>query len=65
LYPFKRYGGQRVAKGKATGWDRVRKAEIGNKDFELDFFEEVYTSQRWMVRVYRLKTPDEISISLY
>jgi len=62
---YYRYGGQGVAKGKATGWDRVRKAEIGNKDFELDFFEEVYTSQRWMVRMYRLKKPDEISNSLY
>ena len=58
---LKRYGGQNVQKGKPSGWDRVRKAEIGNKDFELEFFEEVYTSSRWLVRVYRLKKPEEIS----
>ena len=56
-----RYGGQNVQKGKPSGWDRVRKAEIGNKDFELEFFEEVYTSSRWLVRVYRLRKPEEIS----
>ncbi|CAG5112278.1 Oidioi.mRNA.OKI2018_I69.chr2.g6508.t1.cds [Oikopleura dioica] len=46
---YYRYGGQNVQKGKPSGWDRVRKAEIGNKDFELEFFEEVYTSSRWLL----------------
>ena len=30
--------------GKPSGYDRVRNAEIGNKDFELDVLEEAYTT---------------------
>ena len=38
--------------GKPPGYDRVRNAEIGNKDFELDVLEEAYTSEHWLVRIY-------------
>jgi len=31
---------------------------IGNKDFDLDYMEEVYTSQHWLVRIYRVKDPE-------
>ena len=41
--------------GKATGYDRVRNAEIGNKDFELDVLEEAYTTEHWLVRIYKVK----------
>ena len=34
-----------VFSGKATGYDRVRNTEIGNKDFELDVLEEAYTTE--------------------
>ena len=40
--------------GKPTGYDRVRNAEIGNKDFELDVLEEAYTSEHWIVRIYKV-----------
>jgi asparagine N-glycosylation enzyme membrane subunit Stt3 len=39
------------------GFDRVRNAEIGKMDINLRFFEEVYTSEHWMVRIYKLKEP--------
>lgn len=42
-------------KGKPPGYDRVRNAEIGNKDFELDVLEEAYTSEHWIVRIYKVK----------
>ena len=32
--------------GKPPGYDRVRNAEIGNKDFELDVLEEVFYNRR-------------------
>ncbi|XP_014245948.1 dolichyl-diphosphooligosaccharide--protein glycosyltransferase subunit STT3A [Cimex lectularius] len=41
--------------GKPPGYDRVRGAEIGNKDFELDVLEEAYTTEHWLVRIYKVK----------
>jgi len=41
--------------GKPTGWDRVRNYEIGNKDFKLDYIEEAFTSEHWLVRIYKVK----------
>lgn len=41
--------------GRPTGFDRVRNVEIGNKDFELDYLEEAYTTEHWLVRIYRVK----------
>ena len=41
--------------GKPPGYDRVRNAEIGNKDFELDVLEEAYTSEHWVVRIFKVK----------
>lgn len=41
--------------GKPPGYDRVRHAEIGNKDFELDVVEEAYTTEHWVVRIYKVK----------
>lgn len=29
--------------------------EIGNKDFELETLEEAYTSEHWLVRIYKVK----------
>jgi dolichyl-diphosphooligosaccharide--protein glycosyltransferase len=44
--------------GKPTGYDRVRNVEIGNKDFSLKYIEEVFTSQHWLVRIYKVKAPE-------
>ena len=41
--------------GKPAGWDRVRNQEVGNKDFELDVLEESFTSEHWIVRIYKVK----------
>ncbi|XP_030530035.1 dolichyl-diphosphooligosaccharide--protein glycosyltransferase subunit STT3A [Rhodamnia argentea] len=41
--------------GKA--FDRVRRTEIGKKNFKLTHFEEVFTTHHWMVRIYKLKPP--------
>lgn len=39
---------------RPPGYDRVRNAEIGNKDFELDVLEEAYTTEHWLVRIYKV-----------
>ncbi|KAJ0181436.1 hypothetical protein K1T71_003521 [Dendrolimus kikuchii] len=41
--------------GRPPGFDRVRGAEIGNKDFNLDVLEEAYTTEHWLVRIYKVK----------
>jgi len=43
-----------VCTGRPPGYDRVRNAEIGNKDFQLDVLEEAYTSEHWIVRIYKV-----------
>lgn len=41
------------------GVDRVRNQRIRAEDIgELDYFEEAFTSENWMVRIYKLKAPD-------
>ena len=40
---------------KPPGYDRVRNSEIGNKNFELTRLEEAYTTEHWMVRIYKVK----------
>ncbi|XP_050684632.1 dolichyl-diphosphooligosaccharide--protein glycosyltransferase subunit STT3A [Leptidea sinapis] len=41
--------------GRPPGYDRVRGAEIGNKDFNLEVLEEAYTTEHWLVRIYKVK----------
>lgn len=50
-----RHGQVYTEGGKPPGYDRVRAAEIGNKDFELDVLEEAYTTEHWLVRIYKVK----------
>lgn len=52
---YYRFGQVYTEQGKATGYDRVRNAEIGNKDFQLEYLEEAYTTEHWLVRIYRVK----------
>uniref|UniRef100_A0A0N4Z0E6 Dolichyl-diphosphooligosaccharide--protein glycosyltransferase subunit STT3A n=1 Tax=Parastrongyloides trichosuri TaxID=131310 RepID=A0A0N4Z0E6_PARTI len=37
------------------GYDRTRNVEIGHKNFELEHFEEAFTSEHWIVRIYKVK----------
>ncbi|KAI8469243.1 MAG: Oligosaccharyl transferase STT3 subunit-domain-containing protein [Monoraphidium minutum] len=37
------------------GMDRVRGTTIGQLDVSLKYFEEVFTSQHWMMRIYRVR----------
>lgn len=38
-----------------AGYDRTRGVEIGNKNFKLTHLEEAYTSEHWLVRIYKVK----------
>jgi len=52
---YYRFGQVYTEGGKPSGYDRVRNVVIGNKDFELDVLEEAYTSEHWIVRIYKVK----------
>ncbi|KAL6051718.1 oligosaccharyl transferase stt3 subunit [Balamuthia mandrillaris] len=54
---YYRFGEVMTEPGKPTGWDRVRGVEIGNKHFELEHLEEAFTSQHWLVRIYKVLPP--------
>lgn len=40
---------------RGGGYDSLRGGEIGHKGFKLRRFEEAYTSENWIVRIYRVK----------
>ncbi|MBZ3881575.1 Dolichyl-diphosphooligosaccharide--protein glycosyltransferase subunit STT3A [Sciurus carolinensis] len=52
---YYRFGQVYTEAKRPPGFDRVRNAEIGNKDFELDVLEEAYTTEHWLVRIYKAR----------
>ena len=38
-----------------AGYDRTRSSEIGNKNIKLEHLEEAYTTEHWLVRIYKVK----------
>lgn len=44
-----------------AGYDRTRNTVIGNKNFDLTYLEEAYTTEHWLVRIYRVKKPEEFN----
>lgn len=39
--------------GKAAGWDKARKMEIGEKTFQLDVLDHCFTSSHGLIRIFR------------
>jgi dolichyl-diphosphooligosaccharide---protein glycosyltransferase len=52
---YYRFGQVQTQYGKGGGYDLVRGSEIGNKNVQLTHLEEAFTSEHWMVRIYRVK----------
>ena len=53
---YYRFGQVYTEANQPTGYDRVRNVEIGNKDFDLTVLEEAYTSEHWIVRIFKVKS---------
>ena len=51
---FYRFGEVRTRADKPSGFDTVRDAEIGLKNYDLKYFREAYTTERWIVRIYEV-----------
>merc|ERR1712203_729067 len=58
---YYRFGELKLHYSSPAGYDRTRNAVIGNRDISLTYLEEAYTTQHWLVRVYRVKKPDEFN----
>ena len=42
------------------GYDSVRKSQVGVKNIKLTHFQEVYTTDHWLLRIYKLLPPVEL-----
>jgi len=58
---YYRFGELKMDYRSPAGYDRTRNAVIGHKDFDLTYLEEAFTSEHWLVRIYRVKKPDEFN----
>ena len=41
--------------GRPTGFDRARNVEYGHKGYELTHLDEAFTSEHWIVRIFKVK----------
>ncbi|KAJ0104922.1 hypothetical protein Patl1_19322 [Pistacia atlantica] len=55
---YYRFGELVTEYGKPPGYDRARGVEIGNKDVKLEYLEEAFTTSNWIVRIYKVKPPN-------
>ena len=51
---YYRFGEIRTTNGEPLGYDTARNCEIGKKGYDLEYFEEAYSTTRWIVRIYRV-----------
>ncbi|XP_013778011.2 dolichyl-diphosphooligosaccharide--protein glycosyltransferase subunit STT3B-like [Limulus polyphemus] len=52
---YYRFGELQLDHRTPSGFDRTRNMEIGNKNFKLEYLEEAYTTEHWLVRIYKVK----------
>lgn len=56
---YYRFGEMTTSGQHRPGYDRVRQTDILDaKTIKLKYFEEAFTSENWIVRIYRVKKPD-------
>jgi dolichyl-diphosphooligosaccharide---protein glycosyltransferase len=52
---YYRFGETYTEGGQPPGYDRTRGAVIGDRDVRFKYLEEAFTTEHWMVRIYRVK----------
>jgi len=52
---YYRFGDLKLDYRAPSGYDRTRNTEIGNKNIKLTHLEEAFTTEHWLVRIYRVK----------
>jgi len=51
---YNRFGQMSTEYGKPPGYDRARSKEVGVKNIILETMEESFTSEHWIVRIYKV-----------
>jgi len=51
----------RFEKASHNSHDRSRNSRVGHTGFKFKYFEEAYTTEHWMVRIYRVKDIDQVN----
>ncbi|VDD90778.1 unnamed protein product [Enterobius vermicularis] len=54
---YYRFGEIKLGYQQPSGFDRTRNYIIGKKDIVLEHIEEAYTTENWLVRIYKVKKP--------
>ncbi|XP_003391193.2 PREDICTED: dolichyl-diphosphooligosaccharide--protein glycosyltransferase subunit STT3B-like, partial [Amphimedon queenslandica] len=52
---YYRFGEVQHSYNTPGGYDRTRNVEIGNKNVKFTHLEEAYTTEHWLVRIYKVK----------
>lgn len=52
---YYRFWEMQTQRNQPYGYDRVRQQAIGYKNYALEGVEEAFTSENWLVRIYRVK----------
>ncbi|XP_075222788.1 catalytic subunit 3B of the oligosaccharyltransferase complex isoform X6 [Lycorma delicatula] len=58
---YYRFGELKLDYRSPAGFDRTRNVIIGNKNFELKYLDEAYSTEHWLVRIYRVKKESEFN----
>uniref|UniRef100_A0AC35U0I3 Dolichyl-diphosphooligosaccharide--protein glycotransferase n=1 Tax=Rhabditophanes sp. KR3021 TaxID=114890 RepID=A0AC35U0I3_9BILA len=54
---YYRFGEISMGGGQRDAFDRTRGYKIGKTDIKLEHLEEAFTSENWLVRIYKVKKP--------
>jgi len=57
---YYRFGEVQTDYQKPPGFDRARGREVGDKNIVLETLEEAFTSEHWIVRIYKVKRRPEL-----
>lgn len=57
---YYRYGSVTTDRARPTGWDKARAQEVGVKEIRLRHFQEAFTSNAWLVRIFRVLHEDPL-----
>jgi dolichyl-diphosphooligosaccharide--protein glycosyltransferase len=52
---YYRFDEIKTSHSKPAGYDVLRGYEMGKKNIKLRKFEEAFTSEHWMIRIYKVK----------
>jgi len=54
---YYRFSEFRMSQGRPGGFDRVRNVEVGVKNIVLEHLDEAFTSEHWIVRIFKVRKP--------